>query len=107
MRRVNGFKEAEKLLNRRIAGTEYSLSPRLKQSLGDMFGVHTAEEAVRIIINDVRAMGDKAILELAKKIDNIEQKELCVKDSEVKEAVLKRPKYTSLAKSGRAYKRVS
>jgi histidinol dehydrogenase len=89
MRRVNGFKEAEKLLNRRIAGTEYSLSPRLKQSLGDMFGVHTAEEAVQIIINDVRAMGDKAILELAKKIDNIEQKELCVKDSKVKEAVLK------------------
>ena len=87
MKRINGYKEACKLLDRRCAGSEYILSPRLKQSLQAMFGVETAEEAVGIIIDEVRSGGDKALLELGKKIDRVELEQLQVLDCEIREAV--------------------
>lgn len=87
MKRVDGFQEASRLLDRRLAGCEYTLSPRLKQSLLDTFGVGTAEETVDIIIKKVRSGGDKAILELARKIDGINMDHLEVSRSEVEAAV--------------------
>jgi histidinol dehydrogenase len=87
MKRINGYKEACKLLDRRCAGSEYILSTRLKQSLKAMFGVETAEEAVGIIIDEVRSGGDKALLELGEKIDRVELEQLQVFDCEIREAV--------------------
>lgn len=106
MKRVEGFQEASRLLDRRLAGCQHTLSPRLKQSLLDTFGVGTAEEAVDIIIKKVRFGGDEAILELVSKIDGVHMKHLEVSRSEVEAAVGRvEPKvYAALEQAARRIK---
>jgi histidinol dehydrogenase len=101
MKCVHGFSEAAALLDRRRAGSEYSLSPRLKQSLIDLFGVGTAEEAVQIIITEVRNEGDKALFELSNKIDRVDLSQIQIDESEIKKAVSSVPPelYSALQKS--------
>ena len=87
MKRAVGFEEASRLLDRQRAGSDYVLSPRLKQSLMAMFGVETADEAVKIIIEEVRSGGDQALFELGRKIDKVELRHLEIGVDEIKKAV--------------------
>ncbi|MDD4923315.1 MAG: histidinol dehydrogenase [Dehalococcoidales bacterium] len=86
MKIVRGFKEAEALLSRKVISGDYTISPAFKSKLMEMYGTAEPEQVVRQIISDVRAGGDKALLEYTLKIDNIKLQEIEVSRREINEA---------------------
>ena len=71
MRKIEGFETARKELSRLTPADSYPVSATLKQSLERLFGTADPEQAVRLIIDEVRRKGDAAIFELTAKIDGI------------------------------------
>jgi histidinol dehydrogenase len=86
MKIINDLNQAEYLLKRQAAGSAVEISSGMRASLKAMFGTENIEEAVGIIISDVRASGDAALLELTQKIDRVELKEIAVPHAELASA---------------------
>jgi len=89
LRRIEGFKAARKALSRLTPVESYPISPSLQGKLEELFGTRDPEQAVRIIINEVRDRGDAAIFDLAIKIDGIRLSSLEVPKDEVSSAYQK------------------
>ncbi|MFC1943523.1 histidinol dehydrogenase [Chloroflexota bacterium] len=72
MKIIEGFKSAKEVLSRQAPAEFYPVSPVLRQSLKEMFGVDEPESAVRQIIDEVRSRGDAALFDYTLKIDGVE-----------------------------------
>ena len=67
-----GQEEIEKLLTKK-AFDEIELPPKIRESNKKIFGEDfTASELVRKIVNDVRKIGDAAVIDYTKKFDGVE-----------------------------------
>jgi len=86
LRQIEGFNAAKKVLSRLTPVEFYPASASFKQKLKEMFGTSEPQQAVRIIINEVRQRGDAALFDLTAKIDGIELKALEVPKSEFSRA---------------------
>ncbi|MFC1967238.1 histidinol dehydrogenase [Chloroflexota bacterium] len=86
MKIINGFETANKVLNRRTPVNEYPVSDGLRQGLKRMFGVSQPEQAVRLIIKQVKEQGDTALVELTERIDGIKLSSIEVGQQEIKNA---------------------
>ncbi|MBI2329703.1 MAG: histidinol dehydrogenase [Chloroflexi bacterium] len=71
MKIIEGFKSAKEILSRQVPAELYPVSPALRQSLKEIFGVDEPEAAVRQIIDEVRNRGDAALLDYTLKIDGV------------------------------------
>lgn len=82
MRVIEGYKEARKVLARRVGVELFEIGQGLKQQLIELFDTEKPEEVVRRIINDVFLQGDSALYSYTQKIDRITLTtlELCKKD---------------------------
>jgi len=84
MRVIKGLKAARSALLPRFADSFADASPMLKQRIAGIFGEElTIEEAVSRIVGEVRARGDSALLDYAKRIDRAELKRLEVTREEI------------------------
>lgn len=72
MKIIEGFKSAKEVLSRQAPAEFYPVSPVLRQSLKEMFGVDEPEAAVRQIIEEVRSRGDAALFDYTSQIDGVE-----------------------------------
>lgn len=72
MRVIENFDTARKALSRLAPAESYPVADSLKRKLKELFGTAEPEQAVRLIINEVRHRGDEAIFELTAKIDGAE-----------------------------------
>jgi len=72
LKTIEGFKSAKEVLSRQAPAEFYPVSPVLRQSLKEMFGVDEPEPAVGQIIDEVRNRGDAALFDYTLKIDGVE-----------------------------------
>ncbi|NQT04778.1 MAG: histidinol dehydrogenase [Dehalococcoidia bacterium] len=86
MRKIEGFDAARKALSRLTPAESYPVSAALKHKLEEMFGTADPEQAVKVIINEVRRRGDAAIFDLTAKIDGIKLTALEVPRDELSKA---------------------
>ena len=86
MRKIEGFDAARKALSRLTPAESYPVSAALKHKLEEMFGTADPEQAVKVIINEVRRRGDAAIFDLTEKIDGIKLTALEVPRDELSKA---------------------
>jgi histidinol dehydrogenase len=71
LRKIEGFDAARKALSRLTPVESYPISAALRSKLVESFGTDDPEQAVKIIINEVRRRRDAAIFDLTAKIDGI------------------------------------
>ncbi len=71
MKVIEGFDAARKALSRLVPAESYPVSDSVKQKLREMLRTAEPEQAVKLIINEVRHRGDEAIFDLTAKIDGI------------------------------------
>ena len=71
MKIIEGFTQARTILSRELPSGLYPISDGLKRSLKKMFGTDDPEQAVRIIIAEVRRKGDAALFDYAATIDGM------------------------------------
>jgi histidinol dehydrogenase len=83
LKQIEGFKKAGEALSRPTPAESFAISPSLQENLETLFGTRDPEQAVKIIISEVRDRGDAAIFELAKKIDGVELSSLEVSKDEI------------------------
>jgi len=88
MKVIKGFVPAKEALKRPAFADFDLVSPTLRRSLKTMFGVEEPVAAVRQIIGDVRARGDRALFDLGQKLDGVELTELEVGRQKMKDAYL-------------------
>ncbi|MGB2826600.1 MAG: histidinol dehydrogenase [Dehalococcoidales bacterium] len=86
MRKIEGFEAARKALSRLVPAESYPVSDALKRKLEEMFGTADPEQAVKVIISEVRQRGDAAIFDLTAKIDGIKLTTLEVPRDELSKA---------------------
>ena len=86
MRKIEGFEAARKALSRLVPAESYPVSDALKRKLEEMFGTTDPEQAVKLIISEVRQRGDAAIFDLTAKIDGIKLTTLEVPRDELSKA---------------------
>jgi len=86
LRKIEGFDAARKALSRLTPAESYPVSAALKHKLEEMFGTADPEQAVKVIINEVRRRGDAAIFDLTAKIDGIKLTALEVPRDELSKA---------------------
>lgn len=86
MRKIEGFDAARKALSRLTPAESYPVSAALKHKLEEMFGTADPEQAVKVIISEVRRRGDAAIFDLTAKIDGIKLTALEVPRDELSKA---------------------
>ena len=92
MRIITDIDEARRLLTRRPAYEEPTLPPAVAKRTEAIFGEPlTATEAVRRILADVRARGDDAVRDYARRIDGDELPELEVPRADWKRALSSLP----------------
>ena len=89
MRRIEGFNAARKALSRLTPTMSFPVSPVLAGRLEEMFGTADPEQAVKSIINNVRARGDAAVFDLTAKIDGVKLTSVAVPRSEISGAYQK------------------
>ncbi|MFH1650627.1 MAG: histidinol dehydrogenase [Chloroflexota bacterium] len=87
MKIIEGFTAAKKALSRETTSVSIPVSAEMRRGLRERFGTEEPEEAVRIILDEVRRGGDDALRELTRKIDGRELKALEVGKEEIKDAV--------------------
>jgi histidinol dehydrogenase len=80
---IEGFRKASAVLSRETVSESFAVSPALRQSVKNLFGTEDPQEAVRQIIGEVKKRGDKALFDLALKIDGIKIGSLEVDKNEV------------------------
>ncbi len=86
MKIIEGFPSAKSALSRQAPTELYPVSPVLRQSLREMFGVDDPEQAVRQIIDEVRNNGDDALFDYTLKIDGIELTSLEITKKQISSA---------------------
>ncbi|MFC1917298.1 histidinol dehydrogenase [Chloroflexota bacterium] len=86
MKIIENFAAAKKVLSRQTPTISIPVSARLRESLQNMFGTDDPEQAVRIIIGEVRDKGDKALIELTQRIDGIRLISLEIGKKEIADA---------------------
>ena len=86
MKLISGYNNAKHLLDRRKAGVNCQVNTALKIRLKTMFGVETPEEAVSLIISQVRQRGDEGLQELSLLIDGIKPVSLKASNTDIKQA---------------------
>ncbi len=89
MKVIKGFEESKRALTRRVVAQDVSVSPKLAAGLQNMFGTAQPDEAVGIIISEVRKRGDAALRDLSQKISSIKLDSIEVARDEI-EAAYKR-----------------
>ncbi|MCL2678984.1 MAG: histidinol dehydrogenase [Dehalococcoidia bacterium] len=91
MKIVRGFEDAKRALSRRVAAQDASVSPNLAAGLKNMFGTEQPEQAVGIIIADVRKRGDAALRDLSLKISGVKLDAIEVSHDEIEAAAARVP----------------
>jgi histidinol dehydrogenase len=92
MRIVEGFEQGFALLSRTPGYDEPKLSPVAAKRTADLFGeALTATQAVRRILDDVRATGDDAVRTYAKRIDRVDLDNLEIPRERWREALASIP----------------
>lgn len=89
MRRIKGLNAARKALSRLAPVESYPVSASLRRRLKELFGTDEPEQAVKIIIDEVRRRGDAAIFDLTAKIDGVKLTSLEVPKKELSKAYKK------------------
>ncbi len=92
MRIVHGMEQGQALLTRRPGYEEPELTPASAQRTAAIFGEpQTATQAVRRIVADVRAKGDAALRDYAKRIDGADIEDMEVPKEQWASALLEIP----------------
>ena len=86
LRVIEGFDVASKALSRLGPAESYPVADSLKRKLKELFETADPEEAVRLIINEVRDRGDAAIFDLTARIDSIKLVSLEIPRNEFRDA---------------------
>ncbi|MCL2707208.1 MAG: histidinol dehydrogenase [Dehalococcoidia bacterium] len=86
MKLITGFSEAKAALTRRAAPQKYDISPRLAAGLKELFGTEDVQQAVSLIIEQVRARGDNALRDFSRRIDRVELDKFEVSKAEMESA---------------------
>lgn len=86
MKIIEGLAQAKTLLSRELPSGLYPISDGLKRSLKKMFGTEDPEQAVRIIIAEVRRRGDAALFDYAAEIDGMKLASLEISRKQIADA---------------------
>ncbi|MCL2615407.1 MAG: histidinol dehydrogenase [Dehalococcoidia bacterium] len=86
MKLIRGFAESQAFLSRRAVPQKYSVSARLAAALKELFGTEDVQQAVAIIIEQVREHGDDALKDFSRRIDRVELDSLEVSRDEMRSA---------------------
>jgi len=87
LRVVHGFDAARAVLSRQAAGIHFETSPGLKKSLSDVFGRElTVEQAVSLIVEDVRQRRDAALFDYCRRFEGVKLSSLEVTEEEFQTA---------------------
>ena len=89
MKIISDYQQAKVAL-RRVSMDSIEVPDTIKRRIEEMFGEKlTPEQAVRRIVNDVRAKGDKAVLDYTRRIDGFSFRKLEVDEDEIQNAYKK------------------
>jgi histidinol dehydrogenase len=83
MKIINGFADARQALARKSGIFMPEPSPELKNRLRTLFGTEDPAKAVAVIVDDVKRMGDAALLDLTERIDGLQLQYLEVPAGEI------------------------
>src|SRR3990172_3583588 len=87
LRVVRGFDAARAVLSRQAAGVHFDTSPAVKKRLSDVFGRElTVEQAVSLIVEDVRQRRDVALFDYCRRFEGVELSALEVTEEEFQTA---------------------
>ncbi|MDD4876738.1 MAG: histidinol dehydrogenase [Dehalococcoidales bacterium] len=86
MKIIEGFEAAKIALTAKEKAEFYPVSARLRRSLIELFGIDDPEQVVKLIIDEVRNKGDKALFEYTKKIDGIKLDALEINKTQITNA---------------------